>query len=160
MKTQNFFTQEINASNLVRSQNGAEATETPDKVDLDISEVLTKGGRYMRFSEFMAYVADIVAFCGTKSRAAKELDINSGFFTQVLEYKQDSPKLRRRLEILRCPPRRRLNIEDPTGNLTETMDAICAAEGITRPELQAWMLRNHLEFHGDLVDCDYRELEY
>ena len=56
--------------------------------------------------------------------------------------------------------RKRLSMEDKHGNLTETMDAICAAEGIKRPELQAEMLRNHLEFHGDLVDCDYRELEY
>jgi len=55
--------------------------------------------------------------------------------------------------------RRRFTCEDPDGRLTETIDAICASEETTRPALLAWMVRNHLDFHGRL-DCDYRELEY
>jgi len=53
--------------------------------------------------------------------------------------------------------RQRLNIEDPTGDITEQNDAICAAEGMNRSQLQRLMQRNHIEYHGTR---DYAELEY
>jgi len=55
-------------------------------------------------------------------------------------------------------PRKRTRFTADVGpELVALFDDLCAAEETTRPVLLAWMVRNHLDYHGR---GDYRELEF
>ena len=69
----------------------------------------------------------------------------------------ESDTLRKQIGCLKHPPRPRLIVNNCPPELKSQFDAIAAAENVSRAELLAWMVRNHIEFSGW---GDYRELEY
>ena len=77
----------------------------------------------MTFSEFRDWCIEEVVFYGSNRKAAKRYNENSGLFTQVIEYHQESPTLRKAMKCPLHPPRTRLTIQDPTGELTAAMDS-------------------------------------
>ena len=67
-----------------------------------------------------------------------------------------SPTLYKR--YIKPEPRKRTRFTADVGpDLVALFDDLCTAEETTRPVLLAWMIRNHVEYHGR---GDYAELEF
>ena len=61
-------------------------------------------------------------------------------------------------KYIKPEPRKRTRFTADVGpDLVALFDDLCAAEETTRPVLLAWMVRNHVEYHGR---GDYAELPY
>jgi len=96
---------------------------------------------------------------GNLNKLSVAIGENPGVIWRVLKG-GNSPTLRRLWKVPKHPPRSRLIIETDAETIAR-FDSICAAEGVTRRDLLAWVVKNYDEFliffhsPGDCAELPY-----